>query len=135
MEAAFPFFSRTDFQGQPSSRAYRPSKAFEAVLDRLLGEQVRADGACGVDLWCALTNTRWFGPDGVEVSYGFRRAGHAVAWVREEGDDLTWYCSGEPGQVAQWIEEVLAGAGWSWRRLEPDAADTREVPDDSQRLP
>ena len=70
-----------------------------AFLDRLLGEQVRADGACGVDLWCALTNTRWFGPDGVEVSYGFRRAGHAVAWVREEGDDLTWYCSGEPGQV------------------------------------
>lgn len=134
MEATFPFFSHLDFEGQPSSRAYLPYKIFETVLDRVLGERVRADGACGVDLWCALANIRWLGPDDMEVSYGFRRAGQAVAWVREEGDDLTWYCSGEPGHVAPWIESALAEAGWSWRRLEPDAADTSEVPDDSQRL-
>ena len=57
-EATFPFFSRNDFQGQPSSRVYRPYKAFEIILDRVLGERVRADGACAVDLWCALANIR-----------------------------------------------------------------------------
>ncbi len=134
MEAAFPFFSRSDFQDQPSSRAYRHYKAFEAVLDRILGDRVREDGACGVDLWCALANIRWRSPDGEVASYGFRRAGEVVAWVREEGDYLTWYCSGEPGHVAAWIEGALAGAGWSWSRLEPDAARTGNVPDDSQRL-
>ncbi|MCI1141192.1 hypothetical protein MOP88_00655 [Sphingomonas sp. WKB10] len=83
-EATFPFFSRNDFQGQPSSRVYRPYKAFEIILDRVLGERVRADGACAVDLWCALANIRWSGPDGMDVSYGFRRAGEVVSWVREE---------------------------------------------------
>lgn len=121
MEAAFPFFARDDFQGQPSSRAYRPYKAFEATIDHLLGERVRSNGACGVDLWCALANVRWSGPDGMDVSYGLRRAGEVVSWVREEGDYLTWYCSGEPGHVATWIEEALAIAGWTWERLEPDA--------------
>ena len=130
-EATFPFFSRNDFQGQPSSRVYRPYKAFEIILDRVLGERVRADGACAVDLWCALANIRWSGPDGMDVSYGFRRAGEVVSWVREEGDYLTWYCSGEPGHVATWIDRALAVAGWSWRRLEPDAADTNERADDS----
>lgn len=133
-EATFPFFSRNDFQGQPSSRVYRPYKAFEIILDRVLGERVRADGACAVDLWCALANIRWSGPDGMDVSYGFRRAGEVVSWVREEEDYLTWYYSGEPGYVAAWIEGALAGAGWSWSRLEPDAADTGEVSDDRQRL-
>lgn len=113
-EAAFPFFSRNDVSGQPSSRLYRPYKRFEAVLDRVLGDRVRADGACGVDLWCALANIDWHGPNGETVSYGFRRAGDLVAWIREEGDGLTWYGSGTPGEVAGWIGAALGREGWSW---------------------
>ena len=118
MEAAFPLFSRSDFEGEPSGRAYRSNKVFEVVIDRLFGDRVRADGAYGVDLWCALTNVEWCGPQGEKVSYPFRRAGEVVAWIREEGDYLTWYCSGEPGVVAQWIGSALNKAGWSWKPLD-----------------
>ena len=124
MEAAFAFFSRNDFEGEPSGCAYRSNKIFAATIDRLLGDQVRADGACGVDLWCALTNVEWRGPDGEKVSYPFRRAGEVVAWVREEGDYLTWYCSGEPGIVAEGIGDALNGAGWSSRPLTTISSET-----------
>lgn len=115
MEVIFPFFSREDFEGVPSSRAYRPRKQFEAAVDRAVGDQVRSDGACGVDLWCALANVEWHGPDGEIVSYTFRGAGSLVAWVREEGDYIEWYDSGEPGVVASWISGALANEGWRWK--------------------
>lgn len=114
MEAVLPFSTKADFQRVPSSRVYRPYKAFEAVLDRAIGDRVRADGACGIDLWCALANLVWRGPDGAAISYSFRRAGEVVAWVREEGDYLTWYCSGQPGTVSDWIADSLIPLGWSW---------------------
>ena len=108
-----PFFSRHDFQGIPSSLARRPWKRFEALLDQNLGERIRADGACGVDLWCALANVEWHGPEGQTISYSFRQAGDVVAWVREDVGGLEWYCSGEAGIVADWIAHDLAKAGWS----------------------
>ena len=115
MEVIFPFFSRVDFEGVPSSRAYRPRKQFEAAVDRAVGDQVRSDGACGVDLWCALANVEWHGPDGEIVSYTFHGAGSLVAWVREEGDYIEWYDSGEPDVVASWISGALANEGWRWK--------------------
>jgi len=114
MEAIFPFFCRDDFEGVPSSRVFQPYKQFEAAVDRLLGDRIRSDGACGVDLWSALADIEWHGPDGAVVSYSFRRAGDLVAWVREEGDYIEWYCSGGPGLVAAWISDALATEGWSW---------------------
>lgn len=45
---------------------------------------MRADGACGVDLWSALANVRWHASHGAVVSYSFREAATLVAWVREE---------------------------------------------------
>ena len=110
-----PFNQSHDLRGVPSSRAYRPYKAFEITLDRVVGEKVRADGACAVDLWCALANIEWHGPEQVRVAYSSRKAGDVVAWVREDGDYLTWYCSGEPGVVSDWIGQSLNKAGWSWR--------------------
>ena len=114
MEAIFPFFSREDFEGVPSSRAYRARKQFEAVVDRAIGDRMRSDGGCGVDLWSALTNVEWHGSDDQIVSYSFRAAGDLVTWVREEGNYIEWYCSGEPGIVAAWISGALAREGWSW---------------------
>lgn len=75
---------------------------------------MRADGACGVDLWSSLANVRWLGPDGVVVSYSFREAACLVAWVREEIDDIQWYCSGPPGEVSPWISEAMIVEGWTW---------------------
>lgn len=110
----FPFFNRSDFAGIPSQRTSRPIKEFEAALDRAVGESVRADGARGVELWSALTNIRWHGSKGAVVSYSFRQAASLVSWVREESDDILWYCSGPPGEVAPWIGEAMAAEGWGW---------------------
>ncbi len=108
------FITRSDHEGISSSRVHRPYKAFEIIVDRVLGDRVRADGGCGVDLWCALANVEWRSPDGFTVSYSFRRAGELVAWVREEGDEMDWYCSDAPAVVADWISDAMADAGWSW---------------------
>jgi hypothetical protein len=108
------FSTRSDLEGVPSTRIHRPYKAFEAIVDRVLGDRVRANGAYGVDLWCALANVEWRSPDGHMIFYSFRRAGELVAWVREDGDGMDWYCSGAPAVVADWISDALAEAGWSW---------------------
>lgn len=108
------FFTRRDFAGVASTRVDRPAKQFEATIDRLFGEQVRADGAFGVDLWCALAGVEWRNGQGGTVCYSHRRAGDVVAWVREDGSYLEWYASGEAGDVAEWIGDALRDAGWSW---------------------
>ena len=50
------FTERKDVAGVPSARTGRARKVFEAQLDAALGESVRADGSCALDLWSALTN-------------------------------------------------------------------------------
>lgn len=107
------FFDKDDFRGVASSRVRQPYKLFEACLDELLGERVRADGACAVDLWCAIASVGWRSPEGLEVRYSYRQACDVVAWVREEVDGFQYYCSGEPGIVADWIAQGLKQAGWS----------------------
>lgn len=114
MEVTFPFFNREDFEGVPSSLVYRPRKQFEAAVDRAVGDRIRSDGACGADLWSALSNVEWRDPDGQTVSYSFRAAGDLVAWVREEGDYIEWFCGDAPGVVASWIGDALAAEGWSY---------------------
>lgn len=109
------FNDRDQLTGKPSSRPFRHRKLFELTVDRLLGDRIRADGAAAVDLWSALANIEWIAPDGSIVSYTFRMAGEKVAWIREEGDYLDWYCSGTSGSVAPWIEGALAAEGWTWR--------------------
>jgi hypothetical protein len=109
---AFPIFTKDHHAGVASRRLYRVNKIFEAALDKALGDRVRADGACGVDLWSALTNVRWHSPEGETVTFSFRQAGDLVAWVREDG--FSWYCSGPPGVVYPWIAEAMIDCGWSY---------------------
>lgn len=101
--------------GKASERHFRHRKLFELTVDRLLGDRIRADEAAAIDMWSATVNIEWISPDGGKVSYTFRSAGAMVAWIREEGDYLDWYCSGSPAQVASWIEETLMPEGWTWR--------------------
>lgn len=96
-------------EGMSSSRAGRWTKQFQLTVDRVLGDRIRADGAAAADMWSALANVEWHGPEGARVSYSFRSAGDLVAWVREEGGYVEWYCSGEPGVVAPWISDVDDG--------------------------
>lgn len=114
----FPFFSKDDFAGLPSTRQHRPYKVFEAALDQAVGEQVRMDGAYAVDLWSALTNIAWNGPNGLSVTYSFRRASEVVSWVREEDSAIQWLNAGPPGIVATWIESAMADLGWAWSILD-----------------
>jgi hypothetical protein len=58
MEPCVPFFGKSDFAGIASTRVHRTARLFEATPDRVLGERVRDDGACGVDLWCAILRGR-----------------------------------------------------------------------------
>ncbi len=108
------FFTRGDLAGVASTRVHRPAKQFEATLDRLFGERVRADGAFDVDLWCALAGVEWRNEQGEIVCYSHRLAGDVVAWVREDGCYLEWYASGDAGEIADWIGDALRDAGWSW---------------------
>lgn len=111
------FMERKDLVAVPSTRTRRWPKAFELIVDRVLGERIRADGAAAVDMWSSLANVEWRELEGARVSYSFRAAGDLVAWVREEGDYIDWYCSGPVSVVAPWIEEALAQEGWSWSAL------------------
>lgn len=116
----FPIFDQADFSGVPSQRLLRPKKNFEATIDHAVGEQVRADGACGVELWSAFAGIHWHLANGEVVSYTTRQAAELVAWVREEGDSILWYCSGPPGEVAPWISAAMATEGWTWSWLAAD---------------
>lgn len=106
---------REQRMGKASERHFRYHKLFELTVDRLLGDRIRADGAAAIDMWSAIANIEWISPSGSEVSYTFRSAGYMVAWIREEGDYLDWYCSGPQAHVASWIEEALMQEGWAWR--------------------
>lgn len=96
-----------------SLRRYRYRKMFQLTVERDLGERIRSDGALAVAMWSALANMEWHHADGAVVSYSFRAAGDFVAWLWEDGDYLDWYCSGEPGVVAEAIAETLAKHGWT----------------------
>lgn len=113
------FFEREDWEGVASPRRLKSHKAFEMMIERVLGERIRTDGALAVDLWSALANIEWHGPDDAVVRYSFRSAGDLIAWVREDGCYLDGYCSGPAEVVAPWINDALATEGWTWA---PDRA-------------
>ncbi len=75
MRFIFPFFDKADFAGVPSRRLLRPIKNFEVTIDRAVGEEVRGDGACGVELWPALVGIQWHAANGAVVSYKFANEG------------------------------------------------------------
>jgi len=82
MQAPMLFDRKYPQDSAPSARTRRTDKAFKLTLERLLGERIRMDAAFAVELWSALANTDWRGPDGATVQYSFRDAGSVVAWIR-----------------------------------------------------
>lgn len=97
-----------------SSRCFQDRKRFELTVDRVLGDRIRSDSSAAQAMWSSLANIEWAHYDGAEASYGLREAGAMVAWIREEGDYLDWYCSGPTDIVAPWIDDALHIEGWAW---------------------
>jgi hypothetical protein len=88
---------------------------FEQLCEHLFGEQMRADESLALDMWCALSNVDWTGPNGEEIGYSFRAAGDLVAALRRDGSDyMSWYCCGPDGMVTARIADPLLTAGWTY---------------------
>jgi len=98
--------------GIAGGRAFDASDAFEAAVERCLGEAIRADRQVGRELWSALANVDWVHAHGDTAGYSFRAAGDLIAAVRGEGSYLDWYCCGPDGIVSKRIAAALVVEGW-----------------------
>ena len=56
-------------------------------------------------MWELIKNEPW--------SCSWRYAGGIIADMREEGDYLDWYCSGNEGLVAEVVKDDLYELGWT----------------------
>ena len=90
-----------------------PYRAFEQMLESVLGEKVRESDGWARSLYAALCNVDWRGPNGEEVGYSWRAAGDVVAALRREGDYCNWYCGGNEGRVDERIATALRSEGWT----------------------
>lgn len=94
-------------------RPLDPEDPFEATLNRLFGERIRASIEDSADLWRAIANVRWTHVNGDAVDHTLRAAGDVVASIYGSGDYMDWYPSGDAGRVADWITAGLAKEGWT----------------------
>lgn len=117
--------------GVSGGRPFDPDDAFEAAVNRALGDRLRACEARGwyaaagpytiaEQLWGALANRDWTHTNGDTAGYSFRAAGDLIAAVRGSGDYMDWYCSGPEGTVSDEIAAAMAREGWA-----PDPPEAR----------
>lgn len=114
-EAPFPTGVRLHGGGLMEVRAIQQDVAFEVALDLALGDMLRGLSRItptGEQLWGALTNRVWIGPNGEREAYTFRAAGDLVAAIMREGCYLDWYCSWKPGGLVPWIGALMLWSGW-----------------------
>ena len=58
-----------------------------------------------LDLWSILKERKW--------SCSWRYAGGIIAHMRQEGDYIDWYCTGDEGIVTGEIKEDFKQLGWT----------------------
>lgn len=105
-------------------RAFNPEDLFEATVERVFGERLRAEGKghgwwdfsappmLGSRIYGSITNQDWQHENGDTAGYSFRAAGDLVAAIVGEGDYLDWYCSAPEGVVDEEVAAALAKEGW-----------------------
>jgi len=99
--------------GFAGGRPYDSEDAFEAAVERALGNRLRTDAAACVAMWCALATIEWSHTNGDTASFSLRAAGDLVAAIRGRGDYTAWYGSGPEGVVTAEIADALAREGWT----------------------
>jgi len=105
--------------GSPTGREIEPGYEPEVALNSVLGDRIREDDDLACDVWAALANIEWIGPDGRAWGYSFRAAGDAIAAIRNETGDMPymrWYCSAVDGIVTDEISDAMLSVGWKWRK-------------------
>lgn len=81
-------------------------------------EKVRANNEYAVNLYSALCNNTFQKLAVMPIlkndiwSCSWRYAGGIIAHMREAGDYLDWYCSGNEGHVTEEVRSDLVKLGW-----------------------
>ena len=81
-------------------------------------EQVKNDDIYAQHLYATLCNNEFVKNEVWQVlkdetwSCTWRYAGGVVADIQEQGDYMSWYCSGHEGEVFPEIEQDLVKLGW-----------------------
>ena len=100
--------------GIMGGRSLNAEDRFEATVNRVLGDRIRADDAFAAAMWAALANVDWTADNGDTASYSFRAAGDLVAAIRGSGDYMEWYSSAPEGVVSEEIAEAMRAEGWTY---------------------
>ena len=66
-------------------RELNPEDAFEATVEKVLGDKIRDSEDIAGDMWAALANVDWEYANGDTAAYSFRTTKDLVAAIREEG--------------------------------------------------
>ena len=99
--------------GVKGGRKLDPDDRFEADMNAVLGERMRASDDLCRRVWSSLANCEWTNADGDTASYSFRAAGDLIAAIIDRGDYLDWYCSGPYANPDAEVEEAMLTRGWT----------------------
>ena len=86
--------------------------------DKNIAAKVQNDDEYAQHLYATLCNNEFLPPDIWRVlkdetwSCSWRYAGGIIADIQNAGDYMSWYCSGNEGQVFPEIEQDLNQLGW-----------------------
>jgi hypothetical protein len=85
---------------------------FKSDLAKALGDKIKEDDDVARSVYAALCNVDWEHEKGTQFGCSWRHAGDIIAEIRERGDYLDWYCSGNEGVVDDAVAEAMALLGW-----------------------
>jgi hypothetical protein len=109
----------TELIEQDASEARtRRSMEHDMMFTPWLIKKVKESDDYAKALYAAMCNMGWQQMDVIPIlkdeywSCSWRYSGGIISRLREEGDYMNWYCSGNEGTVADEIREDLAKIGW-----------------------